>query len=290
MSSMSTNVYCKESPLDVTENIMHDVYDDEQCSMHYDMDDGGYNSFMMEINEGCFSNAVDEAADNKEIQSTEIMEKEERDIDGTDRDTTSKIIVEECSAEQEHTPSVKEDSYNDQKSSDKPITECTTNNEGTDTVLIVNKETEQNFSDSFPVPHDPANTSYNASLFANADFDDNSFVNHCIMSIPSGSKCSTPFNDVVTYNPNISRTGNETSDKLLSKGGETPMCSTQKESRILNTTPINPTVSEKCKGFVAGSSIHPESHEAITPMPDYSMFPTPQLKVCFTCNILNTFL
>ena len=194
ISSMSTNVYCKESPLDVTENMMHDVYDDEQCSIHYDMDDGGYNSFMMEINEGCLSNAADEAADNKEIQSTEIIDKEEHYIDGTDRDTTSKIIVEECLAEQEHTTSMKEDGYNDQKSSDKPITECTTNNEGTDitSILIINKETEQNCSDSFPVPHD--NTSYNASLFANADFDDNSFVNHCIMSIPSDSKCSTPFN------------------------------------------------------------------------------------------------
>ena len=90
----------------------------------------------------------------------------------------------------------------------------------------------------------------------------------------------------------MSTTEKDTSDKLLSKEGETPVCSTKKESRILNTfsTPINPTVSEKCKGFVAGSSIHPESHEAITPMPDYSMFPTPQLKVCFTYNILNTFL
>jgi len=43
-------------------------------------------------------------------------------------------------------------------------------------------------------------------------------------------------------------------------------------------TPIN-TEKNINQSFAPGCSIHPDTNMAITPMPDYSMFPTPQLKI-----------
>ena len=49
-------------------------------------------------------------------------------------------------------------------------------------------------------------------------------------------------------------------------------------------TPQQPRDKDACKAFQPGCSKHPETKEAITPMPDFAQLPTPNLKVCHQCN------
>ena len=50
-------------------------------------------------------------------------------------------------------------------------------------------------------------------------------------------------------------------------------------SSIYEDVTPQPKDKHACQQFQPGCSIHPETKEVITPMPNYAQYPTPELKV-----------
>ena len=76
------------------------------------------------------------------------------------------------------------------------------------------------------------------------------------------------------------------SDKHVGKNlMKTPMnpslkrCKEDSFNDSFETPPPKPKDKDGCKNFQPGCSTHPETKEAITPMPNFAQYPTPELKV-----------
>ena len=279
--SINTSPQAKEQTAHINEkdhvemNIAENMDNGEQCSMYYDIDDGGYNSFMMEIHDDFIANCTSDSKgrDSREAKYIELDEKL-RSVLNYNRDNNSAVETrKELKSPDEDAISTNQQSH---LLNERPSIETVVSTNGSHKhVTDASEFLENNSTVIHDVSRGASGPFYNDSFLAFDDLHNDSFLTHCMQDISTplrkGSRC-------VELSKVVSMECKNVAETSLNLKLHTQELSDYK-------TPANLKKTEKgleaCKHFGPGCSVHPETNEAITPMPDYSILPTPELRVGF---------
>lgn len=231
---------------------------ENEYSIYY-MDDGGYNSFAME------PGTVNQ---DRNIHESIVVENQ------TETGENTSINLDTAKQSKENNP----DEDDNVTEVDVPNQTEKDNNSASRADI---KSLKTSSSDEFlePFQTDPKDNCSKSSGNVNkhVSFDDatDSQDNYSIPNIDLNIENDSFAAYCMTNNDVASTSGTENKNaKIVERNTATPV---GVKNTAIFKTPVCTSIA--AKNFTAGCDCHPETNEPITPMPDYSNYPTPQLQV-----------